>query len=90
LFTQFDLTRNEIAARKRNRIEMPIARQYSENANNSTFGRMPAANERFGATAGGSADLKGSAKIPPLRQAAIPLGASVMTAWWTKPQKFGH
>jgi hypothetical protein len=34
------------------------------------------ANERFGATAGGSADLKGSAEMPPLRQAAIPLGAS--------------
>ena len=28
------------------------------------------------ATAAGRADLKGSAKMPPLRQAAIPLGAS--------------
>ena len=37
---------------------------------------MPAHNERFGATAAGSADLKGSAEMPPLRQAAIPLGAS--------------
>ena len=37
---------------------------------------MPAANERFGATAAGSADLKGSAGMPPLRQAAIPLSAS--------------
>ena len=37
---------------------------------------MPAANERFGATAAGSADLKGSAGMPPLRQAAIPLAAS--------------
>jgi hypothetical protein len=34
-----------------------------------------AANERFGATAGGSADLKGSTEIPPLRQAATPLAA---------------
>ena len=34
---------------------------------------MPAANERFGATAAGRADLKGSARMPPLRQAAIPL-----------------
>jgi len=30
-------------------------------------------NARFGATAAGSADLKGSAGMPPLRQAAIPL-----------------
>ena len=37
---------------------------------------MPAHNERFGATAAGSADLKGSAEMPPLRQAAIPLCAS--------------
>jgi hypothetical protein len=37
---------------------------------------MPALNERFGATAAGSADLKGSAEIPLLRQAAIPLCAS--------------
>jgi hypothetical protein len=36
---------------------------------------MPAPNERFGATAAGSADLKGSAEKPPLRQAAIPLAA---------------
>jgi hypothetical protein len=34
---------------------------------------MPADNERFGATAAGSAELKGSAQKPPLRQAAIPL-----------------
>jgi hypothetical protein len=39
--------------------------------------RTPADNERFGATAAGSADLKGSAEMPPLRQAAIPLRASV-------------
>ena len=37
---------------------------------------MPAANKRFGATAAGRADLKGSAGKPPLRQAAIPLAAS--------------
>jgi len=37
---------------------------------------MPADNERFGATAAGRADLKGSAEMPPLRQAAIPLYAS--------------
>ena len=37
---------------------------------------MPAANERFGATAAGRADLKGSAGKPPLRQATIPLCAS--------------
>jgi len=37
---------------------------------------MPADNERFGATAAGRADLKGSAGMPPLRQAAIPLCAS--------------
>ena len=37
---------------------------------------MPAHNERFGATAAGRADLKGSAGKPPLRQAAIPLYAS--------------
>jgi len=36
---------------------------------------MPAYNERFGATAAGSADMKGSAGMPPLRQAAIPLSA---------------
>ena len=33
-------------------------------------------NERFGATAAGRADLKGSAGMPPLRQAAIPLAVS--------------
>ena len=38
--------------------------------------KRPAYNERFGATAAGSADLKGSAEKPPLRQAAIPLYAS--------------
>jgi hypothetical protein len=38
--------------------------------------KTPAGNERFGATAAGSADLKGSAGMPPLRQAAIPLAAS--------------
>jgi len=37
--------------------------------------KMPADNERFGATAAGRADLKGSAGNPPLRQAAIPLAA---------------
>jgi len=36
---------------------------------------MPAHNERFGATAAERADLKGSAGMPPLRQAAIPLAA---------------
>ena len=36
----------------------------------------PTYNERFGATAAGRADLKGSAGKPPLRQAAIPLSAS--------------
>jgi hypothetical protein len=30
-------------------------------------------NKRFGATAAGSGNLKGSGKMPPLRQAAIPL-----------------
>jgi len=35
--------------------------------------KMPACNERFCATAAGRADLKGSAGMPPLRQAAIPL-----------------
>jgi len=35
--------------------------------------KKPAYNERFGATAAGRADLKGSAGKPPLRQAAIPL-----------------
>ena len=34
------------------------------------------ANARFGATEAGSADLKGSAGMPPLRQAAIPLAVS--------------
>ena len=38
--------------------------------------KCTAANERFGATAAGRADLKGSAGMPPLRQAAIPLSAS--------------
>ena len=37
---------------------------------------MSASNERFGATAAGRADLKGSVGMPPLRQAAIPLHAS--------------
>ena len=37
---------------------------------------MPAHNERFGATAARRADLKASAGLPPLRQAAIPLEAS--------------
>ena len=41
----------------------------------SKIDKMPADNERFGATAAGSADLKGSAGMPPLRQAAIPLAA---------------
>jgi len=38
--------------------------------------KCASANERFGATAAGCADLKGSAGMPPLRQAAIPLSAS--------------
>ena len=38
--------------------------------------KMPACNARFGATAAGRADLKGSAKMPPLRQAAIPLAVT--------------
>jgi hypothetical protein len=38
--------------------------------------KKTAYNERFGATAAGSVDLKGSAGMPPLRQAAIPLQAS--------------
>ena len=37
---------------------------------------MPAANERFGATAAERADLKDSAGMPPLRQAAEPLAAT--------------
>jgi hypothetical protein len=41
---------------------------------------MPAPNVRFGATAAGRADLKGSVEMPPLRQAAIPLCASATTA----------
>ena len=40
------------------------------------IGKWAAANVRFGATAAGRADLKGSAGMPPLRQAAIPLAAS--------------
>ena len=35
--------------------------------------KRPAHNERFGATAAGGADLKGSAGKPSLHQAAIPL-----------------
>jgi len=31
------------------------------------LGKRPAYNKRFSATAAGSADLKGSAEIPPLR-----------------------
>ena len=46
------------------------------NDKDNTLGRMPADNERFGATAAGRADLKGSAGMPPLRQAAIPLCAT--------------
>ena len=38
--------------------------------------KRAAANERFGATAAGRAALKGSAVMPPLRQAAPPLAAS--------------
>jgi hypothetical protein len=37
--------------------------------------KMPAHNERFHATAAGSADLKDSGEKPPLRQAATPLEA---------------
>ena len=50
--------------------------ELGEVNNDKIFGRMPADNERFGATAAGRADLKGSAGMPPMRQAAIPLGAS--------------
>ena len=35
---------------------------------------MPADNERFGATAAGSADLKGSAGMPPLPPSRHPVG----------------
>jgi len=35
---------------------------------------MPAANVRFGATAAGSADLKGSAGMPPLTPSRHPVG----------------
>ena len=42
----------------------------------TTLSKRRTHNERFGATAAGSADLKGSAGMPPLRQAAIPLAAS--------------
>jgi hypothetical protein len=38
--------------------------------------KRPAYNVRFGATAAGSGNLKGSAKMPPLRQAAASLYAS--------------
>ena len=38
--------------------------------------KCTAYNERFGATAAGRADLKGSAGMPPLRQAAIPLAVT--------------
>jgi len=40
---------------------------------------MPADNARFGATAAGGGDLKGSGGKPPLRQAAIPLAATERT-----------
>ena len=51
--------------------------------------KCTAANERFGATAAGRADLKGSAGMPPLRQAAIPLAASVAdSVRWTKASDF--
>ena len=56
--------------------------------------KMPAHNERFGATAAGRAALKGSAGKPPLRQAAIPLYASrrrtlcERTRWKKTEQKF--
>ena len=42
--------------------------------------KRPTYNERFGATAAGRATLKGSGENPPLRQAAIPLWASLRTA----------
>jgi len=51
-----------------------------ETTGNNILGKCTAANERFGATAAGRADLKGSAEKPPLRQAAIPLCASMATA----------
>jgi hypothetical protein len=41
---------------------------------------MPACNERFGATAAGSADLNGSAEIPPLPQAVQSLLRNNTTA----------
>ena len=47
-----------------------------ENADLTKRTKCTAANERFGATAAGGADLKGSAGMPPLRKAAIPLCAS--------------
>jgi len=37
--------------------------------------KMPAHNERFGATAAGSADMKGSTEMRPPAPAAIPLAA---------------
>jgi hypothetical protein len=49
---------------------------FVEQNNKEKTVKSPAVNERFGATAAGSADLKSSAKIPPLRKAAIPLHAS--------------
>ena len=42
----------------------------------TTLSKRRTANERFGATAAGRADLKCSAGMPPLRQAAIPLCVS--------------
>jgi hypothetical protein len=36
--------------------------------------KMPAHNERFGATAAGSADLKSSAEMPPLLPSRLPVG----------------
>jgi len=43
---------------------------------------LPAANKRFGATAAGRADLKGSAEMSPLRQAVIPLQNPALFEHW--------
>ena len=43
-------------------------------------GKMPAANERFGATAAGRADLKGSAGMPPLTPSRPHVAGKAATA----------
>ena len=45
-----------------------------ENADLTKRTKCTAANERFGATAAGRADLKGSAGMPPLTQSRHPVG----------------